>query len=54
MHVIQLETPVVQEQKQPHEYNTPNNQFENWYYNSRPNGQNWWSNGQKNQNNQYN
>jgi hypothetical protein len=29
MHVIQLETPVVQEQKQPHEYNTPNNQFEN-------------------------
>ncbi len=41
MHVVQVETLVVQEQKQLHEYNTPNNQFGNQQYNSRPNGQNW-------------
>jgi hypothetical protein len=36
IHVVQVETIVVQ-QKQ-HEYNTPNNQFGNRQYNSRPNG----------------
>jgi hypothetical protein len=37
IHVVQVETLVVQ-QKQQHEYNTPNNQFGNQQYNSRPNG----------------
>jgi hypothetical protein len=41
MHVVQEETPIVQKHKQLHEYNTPNNQFGNQQYNSRPNGQNW-------------
>jgi hypothetical protein len=40
VHVVQIESRVVQEQKQLHEYNTPNNQFGNQQYNSRPNGQN--------------
>jgi hypothetical protein len=38
MHVVQIETPIMQEQKQLQEYNTPNNQFGNQQYNSRPNG----------------
>ncbi len=54
MHVVQAKTLIVQEQKQLQEYNTPNNQFGNQQYNSRPNGQNQRGNGQKNKNNQYN
>jgi hypothetical protein len=38
MHVVQAKTLIVQEQKQLQEYNTPNNQFGNQQYNSRPNG----------------
>jgi hypothetical protein len=32
VHVIQIKTPVVQEQKQLHEYNKPNNSFGNQQY----------------------
>jgi hypothetical protein len=38
MHVVQVETLIVQEQKQLQERNKPNNQFGNQQYNSRPNG----------------
>jgi hypothetical protein len=48
VHVVQVETSVVQEQEQLWEYNTPNNQFGNRQYNSRANGQNWQGNRQKN------
>ncbi len=50
LHVVQIEPPIMQEEKQLQEYNTPNNQVRNQQYNSRPNDQNW----QNNQNNWYN
>ncbi len=38
VHVVQVDAPIMQKQKQLHEYNTPNNQFGNRQYNSKPNG----------------
>jgi hypothetical protein len=37
LHVVQIEPPIMQEEKQLQEYNTPNNQVRNQQYNSRPN-----------------
>ncbi len=45
VHVVQVEVPVVQEQKQLQNYDVPNNQNQ---YSARPNGQNWHNNNKPN------